>query len=114
EDDRWVEALPGMGAAAQVQDGQRLAAVPGGVHVDGKVRAAQGAQRDVDVVGAVVDQQDGGPEVHGAASLLPGRLRKKRAPRPGSLSAQARPPWRSAARRTIARPTPAPGNSSRE
>jgi hypothetical protein len=39
------------------------------------VRAAQGAQRDVDVVGAVVDQQDGGPEVHGATSLLPGRLR---------------------------------------
>ena len=96
--------------AADVERRERLVAVAGGPDLEREVRATQRAQRDVEVFAAVVHQQD---RRHQAASFRSGSARNTRAPRSGSASIQARPPWRSATRRTMASPTPAPGNSSR-
>src|ERR1039457_2083309 len=47
-----------------------------------------------------------------AVALVPARVKEKVAPSPTVPTARTRPPWRSTICRTLARPTPVPGNSS--
>src|SRR6185312_17025852 len=92
-------------APGQVVDG--LLAV--GRRLDGDARAA-GAERlaqEQHVVLVVVGDE------HDLAAHAPsagGSSIQKREPRPGSESNSTRPPMRSTARETMARPTPVPGN----
>ena len=72
----------------------------------GDAAALEGTQRQVDVHRVVLDEEDRSLLHDQSAS---GSSSVKVAPSPGRLSAQARPPMRSIALRTIASPMPVPG-----
>src|SRR5690606_12023468 len=110
-------ALGAVGeAAAAEQVVQRLHAI---LHVDdgvGQVGVAQGIDRHLGVVRAVLGKQDGADrghaaELRGPDSGFSGRVKWKVAPWPGSDSAQTRPLCRVTTRLTLARPMPVPANS---
>ncbi len=87
---------------------ERLGAVAGDADVVREPRKAQGAQREVKVLGVVLDEEDldGAGRVHGVASAA--SVKKNAAPLSGSASAQILPPWRVTIRCAIASPTPVP------
>src|SRR6185437_8188602 len=74
----------------------------------GEIAFAQRADRQLDVVGIVLDQHDF-DRIHGAR---PDRVKENVAPRPGAASTQISPPWRWTMRCAMARPTPLPSKSS--
>src|SRR5581483_1210549 len=94
---------------------ERFLAVARDDDLVGDVVLLERAQRQRDVVGIVLDEEDQGDAAHQRLSWRfsgAGRVKVKRAPLPFSACAQMRPPWRWTMRCTVASPIPLPGNSA--
>jgi maltooligosyltrehalose trehalohydrolase len=104
-DHRAQRAGGGVGPGAEEQ-GERLHAVARDDEGVRDLRVAERELRELEVVGIVLDEKDGG-RAHEAP-----RVKKNVAPAPGRPSAQMRPPWRTTTRCAVARPMPVPSNSA--